>query len=318
MSRRLVSQPAQKQLSRTISKRMRIKVPGGRISFRRFSAEQGTGTPLVVVHGGPGVPHDYLEPLAELVRERPVIFYDQLGCGDSDEVNNTSLLHIDRFVVELRELFCALQLRTAHILGHSWGAAVALEHTLVNAPSVASLILADPFHSGRLWIRDSQILRNQLPANVKATLARHEAAGTIESDEYEEATMVFYRRHLNRQDPWPEVLENSYERMSPFVYRTMWGPNEFTLVGTLAKLDQTDRMREVRVPTLLVCGRHDEARPETVDYYGSLIPNSQVHVFEQSSHTPHLEEPQKFLRVVTRFLWADRLLNGGGGDRAAY
>jgi proline iminopeptidase len=119
-----------------------IPVEGGRVWYKIVGA--GTpGIPLLTLHGGPGYPHDYLEPLEQLAGERPVIFYDQLGCGRSDRPNDRALWRVDRFVRELAQVRQALGLERIHLFGHSWGAMLAVDYLLSGA-SAASLILASP------------------------------------------------------------------------------------------------------------------------------------------------------------------------------
>jgi proline iminopeptidase len=76
-----------------------VQVPGGRVWYRIVGP--ANGVPLVTLHGGPGIPHDYLTALEALAVERPIVFYDQLGCGLSDRPDDLTLWHIDRFVEEL-------------------------------------------------------------------------------------------------------------------------------------------------------------------------------------------------------------------------
>jgi len=82
----------------------------------------------------------------------------------------------------------------------------------------------------------------------------------------------------------------------------MWGPNEFTMTGTEKDYDATPHLGALAVPTLFLCGRHDEARPEETSWYHSLVPGAELVVFEHSSHEPHLEEPERFLQVLRDFL----------------
>ena len=134
-------------------------------------------------------------------------------------------------------------------------------------------------------------------------LTKHEEAGTTDDPEYETAVRVFYDRHLCRV-PWPDGLQRSFDQMAadPTVYHTMNGPSEFHVIGSLKGWDITDRLREITTPTLLVSGRHDEATPLIVGEIHERIPGAEWTIFEQSSHLPHVEEPELFLERVERFL----------------
>jgi proline iminopeptidase len=277
-----------------------IPVRGGRVWYKVVG--EGDAVPLLTLHGGPGVPHDYLEPLAELAEERPVVFYDQLGCGNSDQPDDTSLWRVERFVEELGQVRAALGLERVHLLGQSWGSMLATDYALTRPPGLVSLILANPALSIPRWTADTAALRAALPLEVQEVLDRHEAAGTTASDEYESATMAFYQRHVCRLDPWPDALTRAVARLSRPVYEYMQGPNEFVITGTLKDYDRTGRLHELTVPTLFLCGRYDEATPEATAWYHSLVPGSELVIFEHSSHMPHLEEPERYQEVLQDFL----------------
>ena len=148
------------------------------------------------------------------------------------------------------------------------------------------------------------MLRAQLPPGVDDVLRAHEAAGTTDSREYFEAMMVFYNRHVCRLDPWPGEFQATFMEIynNPTVYYTMNGPSEFHVVGTLRDWGVEDVAADIAVPTLLISGRHDEATPETVRPYFELIPDVRWEIFEDSSHTPHLEEPERFMQVLLDYL----------------
>jgi proline-specific peptidase len=211
--------------------------------------------PLLCLHGGPGMPHDYMEPLARMARTgRRVVFYDQLGCGRSDRPDAPALWTIDLFLDELRTVIADLGLDRYHLLGSSWGGMLAMEHALTQPDGLTSLVLASAPASIPQWIAEANRLRQDLRPDIQATLARHEADGTTNHPAYEAATMAFYRRHLCRLDPWPDGLNRTFAGMSAQVYTTMFGPSEFHATGLLQDWDITARLPEVSVPTLVTSG----------------------------------------------------------------
>lgn len=280
----------------------RIKVPGGRVWYVRMG-ESG-GKPLLVLHGGPGNTHGPLKSaLGALSESRPVIFYDQLGSGYSDRPEDPSLWHTERFIEELVCVRDALNLDEFHLFGHSWGTMLAASYLTERRPAgVLSAIFSSPCLSARRWKEDADRYLQQLPEDERTTIAFHEEQGTTGSEAYQEAMKEYYRRHVCRLDPWPEVMAEARPLANKDIYLQMWGPSEFFPTGSLKTFDITDRLPEISVPSLFLCGRYDEASPESTRYYQSLVPNSEGHVFENSSHVAYLEETREYLRVVKDFL----------------
>jgi len=275
-----------------------VQVPGGRIWYRVVG--EGPGIPLVVLHGGPGAPSYYLASLARLAAERPVIFYDQLGAGRSDQPTDTTLWRIDRFMAELDSLRAHLGLREIHLLGHSWGSMLATDYLLARPAGVRSAILASPALSTARWELDADSLIATLPDSIQQAIATHEAAGTFTAPAYQAAVNEFYRRYLTRRGG-PEV-DSTFARFGAGVYSYMWGPSEFTATGTLRSYDRTSRLRELRLPVLYTAGEFDEARPSTVRYYQSLTPGAQFALIPGSAHLTTVDAPEAFADTVSRFL----------------
>jgi L-proline amide hydrolase len=191
-----------------------------------------------------------------------------------------------------------------HVVGQSWGGMLAMEHALEHPAGLRSIVVCDSPASMRLWVQEANRLRADLPPAVQEALNRHEADGTTDAPEYQQAITVFYRRHVCRLDPWPDDVQRSFAAIEedPTVYGTMNGPSEFHVIGTIRDWDITDRLPEIDVPVLLVSGRHDEATPRIVGEIHQRIPGSEWVLFEQSSHMPHVEEPERFLAAVDAFL----------------
>ena len=262
----------------------------------------GRRGPLLVLHGGPGYPHDYLLTLEALATDRPVVFYDQLGCGRSDRPADVSLWRIPRFVRELARVRETLGLAELHLFGHSWGAMLAVDYLLDRPSGIRSVILASPALSIPRWLADAEVLRSALPPEVQQVLHHHEKAGTIDHLAYRVAAKEYYRRYLCRLDHWPELMDRSREAASRELYRTMWGPTEFLPIGNLRDYDRTGRLGEITVPALITCGRHDEATPEACAFYQRRMPSAELAVFESSSHMAHLEETDRFIATLRGFL----------------
>jgi L-proline amide hydrolase len=271
---------------------------------------EGEATPVVLLHGGPGAAHDYLEPVADLasIARRPCVLYDQIGCGRSQHLPDAPK---DFWTVELfcRELTAVLEhlgiTGRYHMLGQSWGGMLGMEHALMQPRGLRSLVLANSPASIELWLDEANRLRSLLPADVQEALTRHEAAGTTDNEEYHEAMMRFYERHLCRI-PFPDGLQRTFAQLAedPTVYHTMNGPSEFHVIGTLRGWDITPRLGEIQVPVLVISGEHDEATPSVVRPLVDALPDARWELIEDASHSTHLEQPERFLKLVETFLAA--------------
>ena len=263
--------------------------------------------PLIVLHGGPGVPHDYLLRLAALADAgRAVIHYDQVGCGRSTHLpdRGRDFWQVPLFVEELASLLRHLGIEDGyHLLGQSWGGMLGAEHAVLRPLGLRSLVIANSPASMELWVQEANRLRAMLPPDVQATLLRHEAAGTTDTAEYNTAMRVFYDRHVCRI-PWPPEVAASFAAMEaePTVYHTMNGPSEFHCIGTIRDWSIIDRLERIDAPTLLISGRHDEATEAVVRPFHDRIRDVRWTIFENSSHLPHVEETAAFLALVGDFI----------------
>jgi L-proline amide hydrolase len=268
---------------------------------------EGGPTPVIICHGGPGAAHDYVEPIAELSRfGRGTVLYDQLGCGLSQHLPDAPVEFWtpDLFKHELSLLANELGIADRYaVVGQSWGGMLALEYALDRPAGLRAIVVADSPASMPLWVEEANRLRRDLPPAVQETLTRHEEAGTTDDPAYEAAVRVYYDRHLCRV-PWPDFVARSFAQITadPTVYHTMNGPSEFYCIGTLKTWDITDWLHEITTPTLLLSGRYDEATPHIVEQIHTRIPGAQWELFEESSHMPHVEEPELFLETVEGFL----------------
>jgi proline-specific peptidase len=265
--------------------------------------ERPSAVPLLLLHGGPGGTHDYMEPMAELARGgRRVVFYDQLGCGNSPHPSDPDKWTVQLFVDEVAAVREALGLERIHLLGQSWGGMLAFEYMLTRPEGIASLIICDSLSSVPLWIAEADRLRTLLPEGVQETLLAHERAGTTASDEYKAACDVYSDEHVCRVRPYPDYVARSFDQLPNEVYLTMWGPSEFFCTGSLREWDVTTRLGEINVPTLIVSGRYDESTPLVSRTINQGIEGSEWEMLENSSHVPHVEEPERFLEVVGGWL----------------
>jgi proline-specific peptidase len=280
---------------------------GGRTWYRDLAAhEDESRVPLLCLHGGPGANWLHLKPYEALADERRVVFYDQLGSGNSGllEPHEASLWQPELFVEEVGVVREALGLDRVHILGHSWGGMLGMQYAADRPEGLVSLIVESSPASVPAWMPELARLRAELPADVAEILRRHEEAGTTDDPEYEKAETEFYKRHVCRTDPWPDWLEECFAVLAANdeVYVAMNGPNEFHVIGTLRDWDITPRLGEIEVPTLVFSGRYDEVTPAMTEAAHRAIPGSEYVVLEESSHMAQAEQPEETLALVRDFL----------------
>ena len=282
----------------------RIAVTGGEVWAARLGPADGM--PVLILHGGPGAASYYMEPLAERLSEhRPVIVYDQLGCGRSDAPDDTSLWTVDRSVEELDQVRAAYGLHRCHLLGQSWGGWLAIEYMARGPAGIERLVLASTSASIPQFMAEARRLIEALPEPHRTVLIELGAKGEYDHPDYVAAVDVFYRHHLCRADPWPEALVRSGEQMDGNqVYLTMNGPTEFDVIGRLREWDRTADLGRITVPTLVTCGRYDEITPACSQTITAGIPDARMHVFERSAHIAHLEEGEEYAALVEEFLSA--------------
>lgn len=275
-----------------------VHVPGGKVWYRVVG--DGPGTPLVVLHGGPGAPSYYLESLSRLGTERPVVFYDQLGAGRSDIPTDTTLWRIERFMAELDSVRAQLGLTKIHLLGHSWGTMLATDYLLAGSSGVESVVLASPALSVARWEADADTLILTLPDSLQRAIAEGEATGTYDNPAYQGAVAAFYALYLTRVGG--PAVDSTFARFGAELYGYMWGPSEFTGTGTLKSYDRTARLGELKLPVLYTTGEYDEARPSTVTWYQSLTPGAEFALIPGSAHLTSVDAPEAFADSVSRFL----------------
>ncbi|WP_068179138.1 proline iminopeptidase-family hydrolase [Mycobacterium sp. UM_CSW] len=277
-----------------------IAVPGGNVWFKRVGG--GTGHPLLVVHGGPGLPHQYLSSLQRLADEREVIFWDQLGCGNSDCPSDPGLWTMERSVAEMDAVVRGLGLSHFHIFGNSWGGMLAQQFALDVPSGASSLTISNSIASIPEFSNMVARLKSELDPATQSAIDRHEAAGTTHAAEYQAAIRTWNETYLCRVRPWPRDLEDAFRTMGTQIFETMFGPSDFHIVGTIRSWDVFDRLPEISLPTLVVAGRYDECVPEHAWEIHRRITGSRFELFESSAHMPFIEEPEKFDRVMREFL----------------
>ncbi len=277
-----------------------VQTDGGRLWYR--IAGHGRGTPLLVLHGGPGASSYYLKPLDALGDDRPVIYYDQLGCGHSDPSPDTTRWTIEHYVREIDDVRQALGLRDVHLYGHSWGTIVATEYTLRHPHGLRSLTLSSPVLSVPRYIHGADSLRALLPDSTQQAITRHEKDGTTDAPEYQQAMAVFYSYFLARKQPWSADTDSTFATFNQAIYQYMQGPSEFTITGTLKDYDSTPRVKDIDTPTLVLAGKYDEVTTDLAAWYARLIPGARCIAIPEAAHLSMQDNAQSHNDALRAFL----------------
>mgnify|MGYP006266400615 CR=1 FL=1 len=277
-------------------------------AVRLFWRSVGKGEPLLVLHGGPALSHDYLLPgLAPLQDRCRVVFFDQRGCGRSAKPSD-SRYDLGTLASDVEGVRTSLGLGKVNVLGFSFGGALAQEYALRFPGSLRRLIVAGTGPSTADLNRRLREVRASASPEVRAVLDRYERRGAFTGDrypqEYAKAAEEAYRPfsfHSLRAPP-PEIAE-ALGHLSFDVYKILWGDRgEFEVTGILRDFDRLDDLRMVSVPALILVGRYDMTSVDTAEEMSRRMPRAKVVVFEESGHFMFVEEPEKFLSVIRSFL----------------
>jgi proline iminopeptidase len=281
------------------SREWRLAVPDGSIWYKVSGT--GAGTPVMLLHGGPGYSSYYLKSLEGLGPDRKVVRYDQLGGGKSDGLSDTAQFNIPHFVRELDSLRAHLGYDKVHLYGHSWGTILAVEYYRTHPAHVVSLTLASAALDIPAWEANAKKLVKTLPDSERRAITRREAEKKFDAPDYQAALADFYSRYVWRH-PVEADLDSTLKQANQGIYNYMQGPSEFTIVGTLKHYDARPFLKSIKVPTLYTVGEFDEANPEIVRGFARLTPGAKVEVIPGAAHITPWDNAQRNLEVVRDFL----------------
>lgn len=276
------------------------EIPGGSIWYHIVG--DGTSTPILMLHGGPGGTSYSMYALSPLADEYTLIVFDQVGTGRSGDLQDTSLMELDYFVEQLNAFVDTMGLKEYIIYGHSWGTMLALDFYLEHPEGVQAMIMNSPLVSTDYWMKDADTLIASLPDTVQQIIKESNAEEDYDSKEYQYAMWVHYKNFISRGEgvPGPDSIERvSGNRL---MYNYMWGPSEFRSTGTLQNYDRLDRLDELDVPVLWITGEYDEARPATVEYFHSLDTGSDFAIIKDAGHGTMHDNQEDNVRMIRNFL----------------
>jgi proline iminopeptidase len=271
-----------------------------------FYEERGTADnlPLVAVHGGPGFTGYCLSSLFELSEERPVIVYDQAGCGRARRSGGRKNFSLEGFVEELEQLRRTLGYEKLHLLGHSFGGVIIGEYALRYPAHVERLIFACVSIDIPRWIADGERLLGGLSLMERMIVREGGRSGATSSPEYIAALKSYYAKHIYGGAESNELIQQSEREADAQTYQIVWGTNELVVNGIVKDYSLTPRLSQIVAPSLFMCGRFDEATPEAHEFFASKVSGATCHIFEKSAHHPFITEKDETNSIVRAFLRA--------------
>jgi proline iminopeptidase len=275
----------------------------------------GRGTPLVILHGGPGASHDYFLPyLLPLARQHRLVLIDERGSGKSEKLEDPSGYTVENMAEDVEAVREGLKLGKISLLGHSYGGVPAQAYALKYQRNLTHLVLCSTFHSTskmnevfrRMMAEMNPDLRNRIESLEKAGL--YGQGKIYERNRYPNDYMVAawgegYFPYLYQRRPDPNYDPAANGIMSWDLYREMWGSSgEFIIDGNLKSVEYGDRLHSITVPTLITAGDHDECAPSISREMHEKISGSKLVILPQSGHMTFVDQPGLFLKAVGEFL----------------
>lgn len=284
-----------------------MEVSGGKIWYEVYG--KGDQKPIILLHGGPGGTSLGFESLKELAYSGPIVFFDQLGSGRSSAISDTSFMTIENYVEQVESLRKHLEIKDFVLYGSSWGTMLGMDYYLKYPEEVKAIIFSSPLFSTDLWIADADTLIATLPDSVQQIIRYHETINDYEHPDYQNAVRLYYSLYVTRKER-PKIDRSHLNLVSgKEIYEYMWGPSEFTSTGTLRNYDRLAQLETIKVPVLLFTGEYDEARPTTVQYYQSLIPDATYREIPDAAHSTLNDNKEVTLQVIEEFLTKINSLN---------
>lgn len=265
---------------------------------------------LMLLNGGPGATHEYFECLESFLPAEgiEIIYYDQLGCGNSDNPNDTAMWDLARYVEEVEQVRIALELTNDNffLLGHSWGGILATEYALKYQDKMKGLIISNMMSSCPDYGRyAAEVLAKQMDAKILDTIRQIEAGKDFSNPKYMELLMPnFYAKHICRipLDQWPEPMTRSLGKINQSLYVTMQGPSEFGISGKLEKWDRKAELPKLVVPTLTIGAQYDTMDPEHMKWMAGQVKNGTYLYCPNGSHMSMYDDQETYVNGLINFL----------------
>jgi len=281
-----------------------VPVVGGK--YKVWTKKIGSGpVKVLLLHGGPGFTHEYLEAMESFLPQAgiEIYYYDQLGCGNSDQPDDAALWTLPRYLQEVEEVRVGLGLDNFVLYGHSWGGILAMEYALHHQQHLRGLVISNMTASIDSLLRHLDVIKKQLPAASQVKLAALEAKEAYDSPEYEQIMMEeLYPKVICRTTPWPDAVNRVFRHANLKIYNQMQGKSEFLVTGNLKGWDRWDRLHEIKVRTLTMGATHDEMDPKDMQKMAQLMPRGTSAICDSGSHLSMWDDQARYFEQLLKFL----------------
>jgi proline iminopeptidase len=281
-----------------------LPVVGGK--YKVWTKKIGSGpVKVLLLHGGPGFSHEYLEALESFLPQAgiEIYYYDQLGCNNSDQPDDASLWTLARYTTEVEEVRRALGLEHFVLYGHSWGGILAIEYALHHQQHLRGLVISDMTAGIQSYLKRTAFIKRQLPPDTLARLTALEAKEDYDSPEYQKIMMEdLYPKMICRVQPWPEPVSRAFRHANDKIYNLMQGKSEFLVTGNLKDWERWDRLHEIKVKALTIGAQYDEMDPQDMKKMATLMPNASYAFCPNGSHLCMWDDQEVYFKHLLNFL----------------
>jgi proline iminopeptidase len=265
---------------------------------------------ILLLNGGPGGTHEYFQCFENFLPQEGIefIYYDQLGCGNSDNPDDTAYWDLNRFVEEVEQVRTALNIgkNNFYLLGHSWGGILAMQYALKYQDNLKGLIVSNMMSSCPDYDKYAEnVLAKQFDPVVLDSVMAMEKRGDFNNPNYMGLLVPnFYEKHILRLPAaeWPDPVNRAFAKMNKSLYVTMQGPSEFGISGRLENWDVSKQLSAILVPTLVIGAQHDTMDPEHMKWMSTQFKNGTYLYCEKGSHMAMYDDQETYFKGLINYI----------------
>ena len=287
-----------------------IETPKGKFNIWTKTIGNNPKIKVLLLNGGPGGTHECFESFESFFPAEGIefIYYDQLGCGNSDNPKDETMWDLPRFVEEVEQVRIALHLDkdNFYLLGHSWGGILAMQYALKYQQNLKGLVISNMMSSCPDYGKYADnVLAKQMSPDVLAEVRSIEAKKDFGNPRYMELLIPnFYEKHILRAPyaAWPDPILRMFSKLNQSLYVTMQGPSEFGVAGKLEKWDVKAQLKTLKVPTLTIGAKYDTMDPEHMKWMSKEVQNGAFLYCPNGSHCALYDDQEIYMAGLTKFI----------------